>query len=333
MSECQSGASIAHRIVILLAMSLVTACVIVPYKPGAEISRLTDLALAPDRILVTAAQREMIEDISHRIRSEDSAIAILDPVAFADAAFVDDDMRLSRLLTPTACARVREQTGADFLVLVGGLETASNGQSGFMMFDLGFYGAAKSEQHATIRAAIFDLKTAHPLCHIDSVARGTALGAGLFYGLFIIPLTESGAMDGAGLREESGKGPLTIAVMAADSVGGYGADQFKASLMPVEPVEAQKPLSPAEAALLRSIQGGLRKVGYVWVPADGQLDACTRAAIRQFQNSPEYTGRVVDEMPSQELLTDIKRAIEKGMSAKQPHFQPDDCPPLTSGDK
>lgn len=104
----------------------------------------------------------------------------------------------------------------------------------------------------------------------------------------------------------------------------------RALVMPVEPVEAKKPIMLPAPALIRSVQEGLRKVGYTWVPADGQLDACTRAAIRHFQNSSQYTGRFVDELPSEQLLNDIKRTIQKGASANQPVSKPDNCPVLTS---
>ena len=72
-----------------------------------------------------------------------------------------------------------------------------------------------------------------------------------------------------------------------------------------------EPSSPSKAALIRSIQEGLRKVGYIWVPADGRLGRWTRAAIRDFQSSSDYRGRVVDEMPSEQLRVDIERAIPK----------------------
>lgn len=109
----------------------------------------------------------------------------------------------------------------------------------------------------------------------------------------------------------------------------YGARAFEESLSPAQLAK----LRLLQTGRIRSIQEGLRKVGYTWVPADGQLDACTRAAIRQFQNSSEYTGRVVDGEPSRQLLSDIERSIKKGASANQPVSKPDNCPPLTSGDR
>ncbi len=76
-----------------------------------------------------------------------------------------------------------------------------------------------------------------------------------------------------------------------------------------------EPTSPTEAALIRSIQEGLRKVGYIWAPLDGRLGSWTHWAIRDFKSSDEYTGRYVDEKrserdkPSEQLKTDIERAI------------------------
>ena len=330
--------SLVYGLLLLLAASLSSGCVVVPYKPSARVWDSAEVALDPALVLVTAARREFLEEVSDAIRSEDGAITVVDPQVFADAACLDDDERLSRLLTEPACARVREQTAADYLVLVGTQQQESGELQGFMTFYLGFWGAAKETGGVSNLAFIFDLKTAMPLSRVSSKAEGTILGAGVVYGLFVVPLTESSAMDGlargvvARLREGAGAGPLTIAVMGAEPVrdksrvvlserevamGSFSPDPdrrmiaARAHAPNFEDEPGPEPSSPSKAALIRSIQEGLRKVGYIWVPADGRLGRWTRAAIRDFQSSSDYRGRVVDEMPSEQLRVDIERAIPK----------------------
>ena len=64
------------------------------------------------------------------------------------------------------------------------------------------------------------------LFDIDSSARGTFSGAGLFYGLFIVPLTESGAIEGLGqeiakrIKNSSSKENIKIAVLAMENLDG-----------------------------------------------------------------------------------------------------------------
>lgn len=86
-----------------------------------------------------------------------------------------------------------------------------------------------------------------------------------------------------------------------------------------------EPESSKEEALIRSIQEGLRRVGYTWVPVDGRLGSWTRAAIRDFQSSSEWAGRIMDEKPSVHLLVDINRATPKWDAVLQPLRQPADA--------
>jgi hypothetical protein len=86
-----------------------------------------------------------------------------------------------------------------------------------------------------------------------------------------------------------------------------------------------EPESSKEEALIRSIQEGLRRVGYTWVPVDGRLGSWTCAAIRDFQSSSEWAGRIVDEKPSVHLLVDIDRATPKWDAVLQPSRQPADA--------
>jgi hypothetical protein len=93
-----------------------------------------------------------------------------------------------------------------------------------MAFYMGFFGASSSEEHATAVATVIDLANAKPLSEVSSHAQGRSRGVGVFYGLFVVPMTGSSARDGlaravvADMRSQSGPGALRIAVLAAEKI-------------------------------------------------------------------------------------------------------------------
>ena len=120
----------------------------------------------------------------------------------------------------------------------------------------------------------------------------------------------------AALRACLDRGPVEGPVLARRMLTRMLTHRYALRRPDISCEPGPEPSNAAEADLIRSIQEGLQEIGYLWVPVDGRLGSCTRAAIRLFQNSPEYTGRFVDEMPSQQLLTDIERARQRDVVAK-----------------
>jgi hypothetical protein len=209
----------------VIAMALfASGCVIVPYKPKAEVVEQRDVALDPAAFVVTVAPRQMLEEFTKAIEGEDDAIKAVPPQEFLDAAFVDEDASLARMLEPATCARVRERLGTDFLVLIGEVKAYTTDEHGGMVMYIGFAGAQTSKEHATAVATVIDLVNAKPLAQVSSHAEGRASGVGAFYGLFIMPLTDSSARDGLAravvtdIRSQSGPGKVKIAVLAAEKV-------------------------------------------------------------------------------------------------------------------
>ncbi len=318
---------------LLVAASIASGCVIIPYPTGADVSQTSESPIDPSSLLVNTAPRELIEEFVELIRTKDGAITVVDPKVFSDAALLDDDAHLSQLLAAPNSARVRERTGANYLVLLGTPQKLTSGPWGVPLMEAGIpLGVGKWDTVAAHAVAIFDLRTAKPMGYVKSVARGSELAVS--YGLTVaaIPTVIWSATRGlaAGvvsrLREHAGEGPLTVAVMTADPVRGSGPGQRmiddRAKPPTFKPEPGLEPASPAEGTLIRSIQEGLQKVGYTWVPVDGRLDSWTRAAIRNFQSSSEYSGPSVDDMPSERLRVDIERAIPKWIPFNQPLFRP-----------
>ncbi len=203
---------------------LASACVIVPYKPKAEVVDERDVQVDSAAFVVTIAPRQVIEQFTEAIEDEDDSIKVVPPQEFLDAAFIDEDASLAKMLEPETCARVRERTGADYLVLIGEVTESTQDEHGGMAFYMGFFGARSSEEHATAVATVIDLANAKPLSEVSSHAQGRSRGVGVFYGLFVVPLTDSSARDGlaravvADIRSQSGPGKLRIGVLAAEKI-------------------------------------------------------------------------------------------------------------------
>jgi hypothetical protein len=204
------------------ACCLTAGCVIVPYKPRADVVESQEVALDPAGVMVTLGPRSLVEDISEAIADEDKDIRIVPAQDFLDAAIPGEDATLQGLLSSGRAQRARELTGADFLVLVGEKKEYTTDEFGGIVPYLGFYGVFKEKDHATLLSTIIDLAHARPLSDVSAHAQGMAAGAGAFYGLFVVPMTGSSARDGmargivASLRRAAGPGPLAIAVAAGE---------------------------------------------------------------------------------------------------------------------
>jgi len=207
---------------VLLACCLLQGCVIVPYKPKADVEQTPAADVDPSTIAVTASARELIEDVGKAIKKADDGMKVVDPQAFAAVAFLDEDVSLRRLLEPESRARVSEQLAVRYMVLVGEMKNATTDEAGFLLAYLGFYGAAKAVEHTSMVATVIDLENGRMLSGIESEADGLSVGLGYFYGLFVAPMTDWSARDGlargvaAAIRQSAGAGPLRIAVMSAE---------------------------------------------------------------------------------------------------------------------
>jgi len=207
-------------------------CVVVPYKPPADVVRNQEVALDPANTVITLGPRKQIEELAEAIREEDKAITVVAAQEFLDIAFLDADITLARALEPATCARVHDKLGTDYLVLAGTVTRRAGEKQGGLLVTFGFYGAGSQKEHVTALATVIDLRKAQLLGDVNSHAEGTMVGVGLFYGLFVIPMTGTSAREGlarglvSAMREQSGPGALRIAVLAAET-GSPVATQAK----------------------------------------------------------------------------------------------------------
>ena len=238
---------------LVVALVVLAGCVVVPYRPAAEVATTTDIALDPTAIMVTAGPRALLEEVGKGLRHRDKEFTIVGSAKFADIAFLDEDVHLARLLDPVVCARVRQQLDVRYVVLVGEVEEQTLEERGFMAVYMGFFGASKAKERTALAATIIDVDRAQPLQNVSSNAEGSALGVGMFYGLFVVPMTESSAKAGlvrgvaASIRQAAGAGPLNIAVMAAEKDQAANVGEVSPPPPPAESGAISPPLPPAES--------------------------------------------------------------------------------------
>jgi hypothetical protein len=236
----------------MLALCLITGCVVVPYKPKAEVVESQEVALDPAAVMVTLGPRSLVEEITEAIVDEDKEIRIVPAQDFLNVAIPGEDATLQGLLSSGHAQRARQLTGADYLVLVGEKKEYTTDEAGGMIPYLGFYGLFKEKDHTTLLSTIIDLAHARPLSDVSAHAQGTAAGAGAFYGLFIVPMTGSSARDGlvrgvvATLRRAAGPGSLAIAVAAGERP--WSEEDASPAYEPGAPPAADEPVKSMEAA-------------------------------------------------------------------------------------
>ncbi len=154
--------------------------------------------MPPGEVIVSVGPRNLIEQVAEEITKADARIEITDPITFRDAAFPNGGWTVSHLFQEGNCRRVSNELDVDYLVLIGGVKKIPGDEAGGIIIYIGFYGAGYSEEEVSLSATIIDLKNERLLHGVNSSAKGIFSGVGLFYGLFITPMTESGAIEGLG---------------------------------------------------------------------------------------------------------------------------------------
>ena len=228
----------------IIACLVLLGCVIVPYKPASEEVISGNVQLPSVEMLATVGPRELIEEVSAAIRSEAAQIQIVDPIVFRDVAFPDGNWRISRLFMKRNGRRIFEESGVKYLVLLGKVVESSSEEYGDVLISIGFYGAATAKMEAKLSAKVIDLQNERPLYDISSKAVGTAGGLGLFYGLFIVPLSEASAIEGLGEK--------IAAAISSETV----LDSVRIAVMAMEPMDADYTFAERLQSLKKQLNEG-----------------------------------------------------------------------------
>jgi hypothetical protein len=156
-----------------------------------EVSRT--VVLPSEDILVTLAPRNFLESVEKALAEEDPRIEIVDALPFRDSAFPEGGWTLAQLAAAENCARLRERTGVDTVVLVGPLETESGQLRGPYIWPAG---VGQSRSESTLSAILIDLERSALACQVDVSAAGKYTVMSWGWTVPVIPLTESGALHG-----------------------------------------------------------------------------------------------------------------------------------------
>jgi hypothetical protein len=207
--------SLPRRILMSLAVLSVAACIPIPYKPEATVSK-GDFVETPPGLSVQHVEGEVVTTLAKKIRSSDKGIIVVAHKDIEATAFPEGDITLDQLLDPDRRSRLRQDCGLSYLVLVGDLTTTELSRHGGF---IPLLGAGTATERASVGATVIDLVDGKAVTGISSTSEGW--GGGViygFYGLFIVPMTDSSAYDGVAkgvveiIRGRGVAGPCKIAI-------------------------------------------------------------------------------------------------------------------------
>jgi len=210
--------SLPRCLLLSLAVLSVAACIPIPYKPGAAVSR-GDFIETPPTLSVQYVEGEVLTTLAKKIQSRDKEIMVVAHKDLEAIAFPEGDITLDQLLEPGRRDRLQKELGLSYLVLIGDLTTTELSHHGGF---IPLLGAGTATELASVAASVIDLADGKAVTGISSISKGW--GGGViygFYGLFIVPMTDSSAYDGVAkgvveiIRGRAATGPCKIAIALA----------------------------------------------------------------------------------------------------------------------
>ena len=177
----------AVRPMLLLAGALLAlaGCVIVPYRPAAQIHEDPSTVANADRLRLSAGPRQRLESMARGVLRANGRFRQVDGQALLDAASPGQDLTLARLLEPSTRARL-EPLDVDYVVLFGKPVSRDEKTRGEMVLYLGFFGAMQQHYTNSYWTTVIDARRLQVLGQATAESRGTMSGIGAFYGLFIV---------------------------------------------------------------------------------------------------------------------------------------------------
>jgi hypothetical protein len=175
-----------------LAALLLSACIPIPYKPSATAALDDSLAVSPNH-LVSCSPDPTTDALARKIASLDRNLTVVSLGDIAAAAFPDGDARFEQLTDPGRLARLRQDFGLAYVVLVGELTSQELSRHGGFVPLLG---AGTSTEATGLSVSIIDLEHGRPLTGISAVAKGRTSGVIYgFYGIILTPMSETSVRD------------------------------------------------------------------------------------------------------------------------------------------
>lgn len=178
----------------LLALLALGSCVIVPYPTSAELSVSAAPVPAAEFTLVSIGRRAELEQAYRELLERSERLESLLALEVRDAAFPEGGWSLAELLDTASVARLAPLE-LDLLVLLEPRRDVTLSSWGEFTFYLGFYGLQSDRLRTTYAAWLYDPRRGRLLERVEASSTGSTFFIGLFYALFVVPLTEWSAAD------------------------------------------------------------------------------------------------------------------------------------------
>jgi hypothetical protein len=205
----------------LLAM-LVAACIPIPYKPDATMSA-DATAVVPPVLIVSCDEDEQTGALADEIKDLDPAIKALPHREVAAVVFPDGDTTVAALADPARRARLQQDLGVSYVVLIGdltGQELSHHG--GFIPL----LGAGTWTEQKAVTAAVLDVASGEALGGVSATTEGRTSGVIYgFYGVFLVPMLDTSVYEAIAqgvvdtIRTRTTEGRVLIVVARAHGLG------------------------------------------------------------------------------------------------------------------
>lgn len=208
----------ARAVLLAAALAELAACIPIPYKPSATAEPDAAVVVAAETV-VSCGEDDATEALAKKIAARDHAITVAARQDLAAVAFPNGDTTLGELTDVAQRARISEQAGITYLVLLGDAsETETSRHGGFIPL----LGAGTWTSRTDVSACIIDLADGRMLTGVTAATEARSSGVIYgFYGVFLVPLSESSIYDAvadsivAAIRARTPQGPVTIAIARA----------------------------------------------------------------------------------------------------------------------
>ena len=220
------------RLLIAFGVSMLCACVMVPYTPDTDITRLKGKVPDPSAVKLTIGPRLLLEEMGEKLVSRDKRIQIVPGLEFRDTVFPAGNWTLSTLLAPETRERIKA-TQTDYLVAFGPMQYEEDESDNLMYMGFGFWGIADIEGQADISTVVVDLKKACVVNLLLADCEASLRGVGWFFGVFIVPRHEHSIEEELAdelvriLKVARPEGAIRIVLMAAESADFEGDPLYR----------------------------------------------------------------------------------------------------------
>ena len=210
----------------LLALC-VAACIPIPYKPSASVTPDATRIAAPE-FVVSCSDDEQTEAVAEEINDRDEQIKTLSHRDVAAVALPEGDTELGKLVAPAVRARLQQDYGVTYLVLVGEL---SNREISHLGGFIPLLGLGTFKQQKGVTASVIDLASGEPLGGMSASTEGRLSGAIYgFYGLFLVPMMDTSINEAVAkgavqaIRSRTPEGPVSVIVAHVHGFGGEACE-------------------------------------------------------------------------------------------------------------